>query len=103
MTKTNENQMTAVLLLKDNIVYEMDGWENELQDGIITEDEFFDKMNLDNINALAKQLLNEAMAEGFLESKQSGLILEAKHLKFLGRETLDDIESDAVTLASLTK
>ena len=97
MKKSNEERATK--LLKDILSYEISGWENEVEDGNMTNERFEELIEVSHLNKMATSLLNDAYQEGFLDSPINNSTMESKHLKFLGNAKLDEIKEAAITLA----
>ena len=67
MAITFQDKMT-IKILADGILYEIAGWENELEDGDITEEAFKDLVSEKHLTTTAQQLLDEAYVSGYLKS-----------------------------------
>lgn len=89
----------AVKILSDNLVYHYAGLQNSVQDGNMTEQELNEEMLPEEMIGTADFFLKEAYKKGELVSEYSGVMVEAKHLKFLGTSKLVDVKNQAVTLA----
>lgn len=98
MTMT-ANEKLATKLLRGAIIYEIAGWENEVTDGYITKEEFFDRLDIDRLKQIANYSLKEAARVGYLESEYSAYTMEVRHLNFLGKERLEYIKTRAAELA----
>lgn len=96
MEKMTFQENLIVRLLTDNLKYEVAGWENQKNDGGLTEKEFDERMDAVNMFEMLGNMLNEAYKKGFLESQQTSVVIEAKHIKFLGNEKIDKLKSIAL-------
>ena len=91
MAKSNEFQIKMVektLLRKAK--YEIQGYINELQDEMMTVEEFKERINQDYSRRVQRSYLNDSYKEGiFFYKNNEGF--EAKHIKFIGNVVLDEI------------
>lgn len=93
MTNTQTfKEKLAIKLLKDNLLFDQGGNENGILDGDNTPEELEEFMKVENLVDLADNYLSEAFKTGYLKSHKTDIVLESKHLKFLGKEKLTDIK-----------
>lgn len=94
MTKTNDFQKnTAIKILTEVVSHNFTGFENSYRDGSMTKEEILEIFEIDNFIKCANDELLIAMKKGnMLESPISSKVIEVKHLKFLGKETLEVIK-----------
>src|SRR5690606_7961816 len=96
-----KQEVEIVTILKENIVYEVAGWYNEVQDGYRTEQEYHNMTTDGDLLSLADWSLQEAYKDGFLTSESSSKAIEAKHIKFLGNKQIEALKEVAVGLAKI--
>lgn len=94
-------EVVIITILKENIVYEVAGWFNEVQDGHRTEESYEAMTTDDDLMSLADWSLQEAYKDGVLRSESSNRAIEAKHIKFLGNEFIGKMKEVAVNLAKI--
>lgn len=97
--KKSFTEKLAAKLLSDNLVYELQGWDNAVSDGDMTKEEFTSFLAASNMFNMVENLWSDAMKEGILRSHQTDVIVEAKHLKFLGNAKITSIKAFAVDKA----
>lgn len=93
MATRDENLLHSIL--KNNIMWELGGYENAWFDGELTCEEFNAMLTEENAMEIATYNLNEAYRKGHLESETNGIALEAKHIKFMGNERIEHIKQVA--------
>lgn len=88
---TNRIALLAKLarILEDNVLHEVGGYENEMLDGDITEEEYETRMSAETLTHEALYVLKAGYKNGYIKSPNTGETLEAKHLKFLGNDMLN--------------
>lgn len=92
MTKSNNDfqKFMAIRILKENVLHHFAGFENSYRDGDMTKEEILEIFEINNFIEHATDELSRAMKKGnMLESPITNQVMEAKHLKFLGKETLE--------------
>lgn len=100
MEKTNYKEKLAIKVLAENVEFHLGGLENAFLDGDITEEKYNQEQEIQKLFDFATDVLNDAMRSGnMLESPYTNIVIEAKHLKFLGKERLDFIKGMAVAKA----
>lgn len=82
-------------ILKENIIWELAGWENALADGSIDQKEYNEIMTEETALEIANDLMKTAWKEGHLTSNMSPISIEAKHLKFMGTERIEHLKKVA--------
>ena len=79
-------------LVKQNVVFEIQGWENMVDDGELK------KEDIENLSLMKimDNILKESYTNGMLESPMTDIVMEAKHIKFLGNKKLDLIKAEII-------
>lgn len=83
--------------LKDNLNYLIQGYQNMVLDGEISEEDFDKIKSKENINKLLKEDFTKAQKEGVLVNYQTDFPIETKHLNFLGKENINKLLEEVVT------
>lgn len=99
MTELNFNQKLAQKLLMENLVYEYQGFVNAYDDGEMTKEELQDELDIEKAKETIDHILNEFYKDGYISSPMRNNIVEAKHLKFSGKEVLEKIKLHASAMA----
>ena len=86
-------------ILKGNLCDHFGGIYNGLLDGHYTESEYDDMTTEEEFLNMANYFLKNAYKIGYLESEYDNIAMEAKHIKFLGKEKIDMIIKKAVEKA----
>lgn len=93
---TNYEKELFTKILTGNIKFEIAGKENEMLDGYITRDEFNEYKGMLNLLNVANQIFTEAYTDGYFKSSKTDVVIEAKHVKFLGTEEIEIIKTNAI-------
>ena len=107
VTKKKEKDVSIMTAFQEKMIikgfneilnYEVGGWLNELQDyEEYTEEDFKERVTHDNLMKTLDYELKEAYKRGYLEVDSfSGHIIEAKHIKFLGKAKIQELMTVAV-------
>lgn len=100
--KMSKQEKLAINVLTDILVYEVEGWQNGLDDGEIEAEEYNEAVSDENLDDFAQGALTDAYKDGYLASPISRVAIEAKHLKFLGKKKLIEIKNKAIVKAKET-
>ena len=82
-------------LLKEKVVYHYAGLENMVLDGDMTQAEFDSQLTEEQAKQVADTELNSAYKSGYLDSHIDHVVVESRHIKFLGNERLEHIKGVA--------
>lgn len=105
MTKSNKDfqKNMAIKIIKENVAFNFAGIENSYRDGYMNKEEVLEMFEMSNFIENANEELSIAMKKGnMLESQATGLAMEAKHLKFLGKENLEIVKLISASKAFLS-
>ena len=92
-SKSDFQKFMAIKLLKESTVHYFAGLQNAYDDGDITKEEALQEFDIENFVNYAGEELSNAMKDGrMLQSPMSDQVMEAKHLKFLGSDTLTTVK-----------
>ena len=83
-------------ILRDNMRMTIGGWQNAVSDGDFEMDYYNKLVTDEHLLMEANELLLDAYDEGYLESEMDSLVVEAKHIKFLGKDKISEIVAKAV-------
>ena len=86
-------------ILNENLCYHFGGIYNGLCDGHYSEEKFEEMTIEKEFFKMDDYILKNAYKVGYLESESDNLAIEAKHIKFLGKEKIDAIIKKAVKQA----
>ena len=99
---TNQNtEIKFIQIITDIIKYEVAGYENAVQDGDMSQEEFNESTTVEALKDIANYHLSDAYKRGVLESPLDIKSMEAKHIKFLGTENIDAYTEGAVYIARI--
>lgn len=100
MKKTFTNEQVLEIILRAGIEYELAGFENEVMDGELTQEEFDNLINQETLMSKVEEHLNDARTyRRVLTSPNTERQLEIKHINFLGTETIEKRKQNAVSWA----
>lgn len=89
---TTQVKTTLTKLLTNNLNHYVQGYENMLLDEEISHEQYVHfTLYPDPLRTYLLSELKNASEIGYLEDKQENVILEAKHLNFLGKTTINEI------------
>lgn len=92
-SKNDFQKIMATKILKENVIHHFAGFENSYRDGYMTKEEILKIFDIPNFIEYATNELSFSMKKGnMLYSPITDKVIEAKHLKFLGKETLESIK-----------
>jgi len=94
-----EQEKNLEQILRASIRYHMAGFENEVMDGWITEEEFKEHANEEEFMNVIEWKMKDAKTRGILTSENTSRQIEIKHINFLGKERIALIKNDAVKWA----
>lgn len=78
---------------KNSLNFHIGGLLNSIEDGDYTPEEFKAWVTMPNLEQFLQDELNEAYKKGYYSiESNSGIIVEAKHFKFLGNEKLLELK-----------
>lgn len=86
------NEKMVIKMLQDNLIFDIAGLEIEIENEGLEQSKLDDYMKPENLAATAHEYMLDAFKMGHFKSHRSNAIIEAKHLKFSGKEKLDMIE-----------
>ncbi len=90
----------AIKIVKDTILNQYLGdVENSYLNDEMTEAEYKERIDIVNIKGYADDVMTKAFSDGVMISPIDNVSLESKHVKFSGKETIEEIKSVASTLA----
>lgn len=96
MKKLNEKQITLatdlLIIMQSNLIWEYEGF---LLDG---QGEIF----LTNMRDYLDNMLLDAYKIGYLKNEKTKDLIEAKHIKFLGNDLIDEMKETTITLFNMT-
>lgn len=100
---TNLTKTQLVKILKHNVEFEIAGWTNKLDNDGFDEEygkkEFEEILSAKNLINYLQGGLNDSYKKGYYEDEQTGIMIESKHIKFLGKETISESIASAVFIA----
>ena len=91
MNKLTFNEKVAIMLISDQLRYHFGGVYNGFLAGHYDEKEYEEMVKEEEFYNMAEYILSNAYKVGYLDSESSNYVLEAKHLKFLGKEKLKNV------------
>lgn len=71
--------------------FEVGGMLNAIEDGGMTKEEFKDEVTKESLVLTLEYELKEAYKRGYLEIGDYRTLMEAKHIKFLGKKRLKEL------------
>lgn len=99
---TDFKMRMATKILSENLIHYIGGLENSVRDNEITKLQFNENIELEVMKEVAAEMLSNAYKRKNLESPISYLTMEAKHIKFGGKENIERIKSRACVIAIKT-
>lgn len=89
-SKSEFQKFLAIRLLKESTLHHFAGFENAYRDGDMERDEILELFTVENFIDYSTGELSRSMEKGnMLTTPMSNQVMEAKHLKFLGTDTLE--------------
>ena len=91
-----KNEKMIKKLVKQNVLFEIQGWENMVDDGELKNEDIENLSSETNLMKKMDNILKESYTNGMLESPMNDIVMEAKHIKFLGNKKLDLIKAEII-------
>lgn len=98
--KKLSNEQILEVILKAGLLYDLAGFENEVEDGFRTQESFKEMLSQENIMSMVDYHIHDARTRRkYITSPNTQRTLEIKHINFLGNETIDKCKQIAVEWA----
>lgn len=95
MTKTTFQEKMVQKAFNRIADFYVGGQLNAFEDEDITVEEYEDSTSVEDIMGNLRHELNYAIKNGYLDLDEGGMVIEAKHLKFMGNVKLESMMEKA--------